>query len=112
MDMQLTTAMTHELIVRITLIHPARDAAFRVRRGKVDLIPPTQTTDQHISFDLPVRVGGNRPDGSLNLLGPVRHVSMLLYSLGWGLGRLRRPKPHLGRCGGAFGPSTPPQIVK
>jgi Family of unknown function (DUF5990) len=65
--------MAHELVLRITLIHPPRDVMFGVRRGKADLVPPTQITDQQISFDVPVRVDKSRPDGSPNLLGPFTH---------------------------------------
>jgi hypothetical protein len=51
--------MAHELVIRITLIQPPQNVTFRARRAKVDLIPPTAATDQHLTFDLPVRVYAN-----------------------------------------------------
>jgi hypothetical protein len=67
--------MADKLQLRIILIHPPRDVAFGLRRGKADIIPPTQTTGELISFDLAVRVEGNRPGGSPNLLGQFTHGS-------------------------------------
>jgi hypothetical protein len=65
--------MEHELLLRITVLQPPRDVAFCLRRGKAELVPPTQTADERLAFDLTVRVRGSRADGSPNLLGPFTH---------------------------------------
>src|SRR5262249_45246964 len=65
--------MIHKLLLRITLIHSPHDVMFRARRGKADLIPPTEAIDEQLSFDFPVRVEDNRPDGAPNMLGPFTH---------------------------------------
>jgi hypothetical protein len=65
--------MAHELVFRIILIQPPHDVTFRARRGKADLIPPTEATDENLSFEVPVRVEANRADGEPNMLGPFTH---------------------------------------
>jgi Family of unknown function (DUF5990) len=59
-----------ELPLRLTFVDPPPGVAYCLRRGKHELIPPTQRSEQSISFDLTVRVAGTKPDGSPNLLGP------------------------------------------
>jgi hypothetical protein len=61
--------MEHDLPLRITVIAPPRDVAFCLRRGKAELVPPSEATDERLTFEATVRVG-RRPDGAPNLLGP------------------------------------------
>ena len=42
---------------------------FRLQKGKDDLVPPLQASEEHLSFDFSVRIGTDRPDGAPNLLG-------------------------------------------
>jgi hypothetical protein len=58
-----------ELALRVTVVAPPPGVAFRLRRGKADLVPPTDATAGRLTFDATVRVG-RRPDGAPNLLGP------------------------------------------
>ena len=42
---------------------------FRLQRGKGDLVPPAQATNEYLSFDFTLRVGIGK-DGRPNFLGP------------------------------------------
>lgn len=61
--------MDQELRLRITVVNPPSGVTFRLQRGKDELSPPAQASEEQISFDFEVRIGGNRPDGRPNLLG-------------------------------------------
>lgn len=61
--------MDSELPLRITVVRPPSGVTFCLQRGKGELAPPTQASEEQISFDFTVRIGGNRPDGMPNLLG-------------------------------------------
>jgi len=63
-------AMPQELPIRITLVDPPKDVFFCVQRGKAALLPPSEISDDLISFDFTVRVGAPQPAGMSNLLGP------------------------------------------
>ena len=65
--------MPQELPIRITLVSPPHDVIFCVQRGKAALLPPSQLSDELISFDFTVRVGAPQPNGAPNLLGPFAH---------------------------------------
>ena len=67
--MNARTKMNRELPLRITVVHPPSGVTFRLQRGKDELAPPTQASEQQLSFDFEVRIGGDRPDGTPNLLG-------------------------------------------
>lgn len=69
-------AMPQELPIRITLVRPPQDVRFCVQRGKDALLGPVQVSDETISFDFTVRVGGQQPDGTPNLLGPFTQGSV------------------------------------
>ena len=60
--------MEQELPLRITVIHPPRGVTFRLQRGRTDLVPPTDASEERLAFDFKVRIG-ERPDGMPNLLG-------------------------------------------
>ena len=59
-----------ELPIRITLIQIPVGVAFRIQRGKVDLVAPTQVDDDSLSFEFTVRVGAPQANGAPNFLGP------------------------------------------
>jgi hypothetical protein len=61
--------MKQELPLRITVVHPPSGVSFRLQQGKSDLVEPTHVSDDHLSFDFTVRVGGD-PTGAPNFLGP------------------------------------------
>src|SRR5690242_10619647 len=61
--------MDRELPLRITVVRPPGGVTFCLQRGKDELAPPSQASEEQISFDFAVRIGGNRPDGMPNLLG-------------------------------------------
>lgn len=61
---------TPGLPLRITVVRPPPRVAFRLQRGRAELIPPTRETADEIVFDLDVRAGGALPDGRPNFLGP------------------------------------------
>ena len=61
--------MDRELPLRITVVHPPSGVMFCLQRGKDELVPPAQVSEERLSFDFGVRIGGNRPDGMPNLLG-------------------------------------------
>lgn len=62
--------MPQELPLRIILVHPPQGVTFCVQRGKADLLPPSQISDDTLTFDLTVRVGAPQANGMPNLLGP------------------------------------------
>lgn len=62
--------MPQELPLRITLLQPPPGVTFRLQRGKAELVAPTQSAADQISFDLTVRVGAPQANGAPNFLGP------------------------------------------
>lgn len=62
--------MKGEIPIRVRVVAPPSGVRFRVQRGRADLDEPTLMSDLEIAFDLTVRVGGARPDGLPNFLGP------------------------------------------
>ena len=62
--------MEQELRIRITVEHPPAGVRFMVQRGKSELVEPTASSADRISFDLSLRVKNDRPDGAPNFLGP------------------------------------------
>ena len=62
-------AVERDLSLRITLVHPPDGVAFRLQQGRNDLVPPSQTADDHLSFDFTLRVGDR--NGVPNFLGPL-----------------------------------------
>jgi len=61
---------TPDLSIRITVVRPPTGVAFRLQRGRMELIAPTREAADEIVFDLDVRVGGALADGRPNFLGP------------------------------------------
>jgi hypothetical protein len=62
--------MNQEIPFRITVVHPLAGVAFRLQREKAaDLDAPTETSEDHISFDFSLRVKGDRADGVPQLVG-------------------------------------------
>src|SRR5262249_24381514 len=59
-----------ELPLRVRVLAPLQDVACCVQRGKDDLVPPVRATEAELVFELKVRVGTPRSDGTPNLLGP------------------------------------------
>jgi len=57
-----------ELPLRITVAHPPYGVTFRVQRGRDELLPPAQVSEETLSFDLSVRVDLSQ-DGRPNFLG-------------------------------------------
>lgn len=65
--------MPRELSLRITVLHPPPGVTFGVQRGqggKADLVAPTRSTTESLTFDITVRVGNDPADGPPRLLGP------------------------------------------
>lgn len=63
--------MTHrELPIRIILVHPTPGVHFNVQRGKAELLAPTKSTAETVTFEFTVRVGDPQANGAPNLLGP------------------------------------------
>jgi hypothetical protein len=62
--------MSQELPIRITLVRPPKDVIFCVQHGKAELLPPSHTDVETITFDFTVRVGAQQTNGAPNLLGP------------------------------------------
>ena len=61
--------MEPELPLRITVVHPPSGVAFRLQRGKNELVPPTRDRDGYLSFDFTLRVSNDRTKGPPNLRG-------------------------------------------
>jgi len=61
--------MKRELPLRILVEHPSKGVVFRLQRGRKELAPPTEASDERLVFELTVRVAGDLPGGALNLRG-------------------------------------------
>jgi uncharacterized protein DUF5990 len=61
--------MSRELPLRITVVHPPRDVAIQVQRGRDGLLPATRVTSDALSFDMNVRLGDPKPGAGLRFLG-------------------------------------------
>jgi Family of unknown function (DUF5990) len=62
--------MPQELPLRITLVQPPTGVTFRLQRGKSELVPPTHSNAEQISFEFTVRIGPPQADDAPNFLGP------------------------------------------
>lgn len=62
-----------EITLRVVVLHPPDGVSFRMQRGRDQLVEPAAAADGALVFEAPVRVGGRRPDGGPNLLGPFTH---------------------------------------
>ena len=62
--------MIRSLPLRIKLVNPPRDVAFCLQKGKVDLVPPSSVSDEHVSFDLNINIANDQTDGPPNFRGP------------------------------------------
>jgi hypothetical protein len=62
--------MIRSLPLRIKLVKPPRDVAFCLQKGKVDLVPPSSVSDEHVSFDLNINIANDQTDGPPNFRGP------------------------------------------
>ncbi|HEX3069737.1 MAG TPA: DUF5990 family protein [Thermoanaerobaculia bacterium] len=58
-----------EINLRITVIDPPPGVAFKMQKGRVELVPPTHADAHSISFDFSVRVDDDA-NGNLRFLGP------------------------------------------
>jgi hypothetical protein len=63
--------MERELPLRITVVQPPAGVTFCLQQGKKDLVPPTEASDERLSFDFALRVHGDRTQGMPNLRGPL-----------------------------------------
>ena len=61
--------MRGDLRIRITVEHPPAGVAIQVQRRRDELLPPTRSSREAISFDLVVHLGTPRAPGSLRFLG-------------------------------------------
>jgi len=61
--------MERELPLRITVVHPPGGVVFRLQRGRDELVPPSHTSDEHLSFDFTLRVSDR--NGMPNFRGPL-----------------------------------------
>ena len=61
--------LTGDLRVRITVEGPPAGVAVQVQRGRDELLPPTRTNRQAMSFDFTVRLGPPQTAGTLRFLG-------------------------------------------
>ncbi len=59
-----------EIALRIVVLRPPPGVAFRVQRGRGELLEPAQASADTLVFDFTVRVGAARADGAPSLLGP------------------------------------------
>jgi len=62
--------MPQELPIRIILVRPPKDVNFCVQRGKAELLAPSYTDQDTLTFDFTVRAGDQQTNGAPNLLGP------------------------------------------
>ena len=62
--------MDTELPIRITVLLVPPGVTFAIQRGKHELLPPSQSKDGSLIFDLSVRVSERKGGGSPNVLGP------------------------------------------
>lgn len=63
--------MDRELAFRITVLHPPGGVTFRLQRGKDELVPPAEASNERLSFDFTLRVRGDEASGPPNFLGPL-----------------------------------------
>ena len=62
--------MEVELSFQVTLVRPPAGVWFRLRRGKNELVPPDREGGEEVLCSSRRRESDERPDGSLNFLGP------------------------------------------
>ncbi|HEX6040075.1 DUF5990 family protein [Longimicrobium sp.] len=62
--------MDRELALRVVVLRPMAGVAYRVQRGKDELLEPARTPADALVFDFTARVGGSRADAAPNFLGP------------------------------------------
>jgi hypothetical protein len=58
-----------ELPLRIVVVAPLPGVVFQLQKGRADLVPPVETTDDRLAFELTVRVTPGK-GGAPNFLGP------------------------------------------
>jgi hypothetical protein len=63
--------MERQLAFRITVLHPPAGVTFRLQRGRGELVPPTEASDERLAFDLTLRIRGDVTSGPPNFLGPL-----------------------------------------
>jgi len=54
--------MARAVPLRITLITPPRGVSFCLQEGKIDLVPPTSESAEHMTFDFAVNVANEKPE--------------------------------------------------
>ena len=59
-----------ELALRIVIEDPLPGVRMALQRGQAELVEPTEATPSALVFDLSVRVGDPKPDGTRTFLGP------------------------------------------
>ncbi|HEU0298998.1 MAG TPA: DUF5990 family protein [Longimicrobium sp.] len=62
-----------EITLRVVVVDPPAGVVWRMQRGRHELVDPVSAAEGRLVFDAAVRVGGDRPDGGPNLLGPFAH---------------------------------------
>jgi hypothetical protein len=62
--------MERELPIRITIFRTLEGVALAVQRGKTELLKPSRTDGDTVSFDFAVRAAERKGGGEPNILGP------------------------------------------
>ncbi|HEV7670754.1 MAG TPA: DUF5990 family protein [Thermoanaerobaculia bacterium] len=62
--------MHPDLPVRILVLRPPGGVTFAVQKGKDELLPPAEITEEHLTFDFTLRVHGDPQEGPPNFRGP------------------------------------------
>lgn len=61
--------MIRSLSLRITLVKPPHGVPFCLQQGKDDLVPPSVSSDEQVSFDFNVNIANDRTAGPPNFRG-------------------------------------------
>ena len=61
--------MIRSLSLRITLVKPPHGVPLCLQQGKDDLVPPSASSGEQISFDFSVNIANDRTDGPPNFRG-------------------------------------------
>jgi hypothetical protein len=62
--------MIRSLSLRITLVKPPHGVTLCLQQGKDDLVPPSVSSGEQVSFDFSVNIANDRTAGPPNFRGP------------------------------------------
>jgi hypothetical protein len=62
--------MIRSLSLRITLVKPPHGVPLCLQQGKDDLVPPSVSSGEQVSFDFSVNIANDRTAGPPNFRGP------------------------------------------